>query len=140
MAGAAPVFVDAGALYARVDRSDAHHFDAITRFRRLAEESARLVTSSLVVAETFSLLHRKLGYGIARRWLLALHRSSLFVLWPAAETQVEACRLLERFGDQDFSFTDAVSFAVMVRESIVRYVSFDAHFTVFGRARRWTPA
>ena len=39
---------------------------------------------------------------------------------------------IERFHDQDFSLTDAVSFELMVREGLSEAFAFDRHFTVAG--------
>jgi predicted nucleic acid-binding protein len=37
----------------------------------------------------------------------------------------------QEFPDQDFSFVDRTSFAVMVRLGLVRAATFDDHFAVF---------
>jgi predicted nucleic acid-binding protein len=39
---------------------------------------------------------------------------------------------LERFDDQDFSLTDAVSFAVMSSRGIAEAITLDRHFVVAG--------
>lgn len=39
---------------------------------------------------------------------------------------------LERFGDQRFSLTDAVSFELMRREKITQAFAFDEHFRIAG--------
>jgi len=39
---------------------------------------------------------------------------------------------LERFDDQDFSLTDAVSFAVMTKRGIREALALDRHFCVAG--------
>ena len=40
--------------------------------------------------------------------------------------------ILERHADQDFSFTDAVSFAVMQERGIEEAFTFDSHFATLG--------
>ena len=44
----------------------------------------------------------------------------------------EAERILTRFFDQDFSFADAVSFAVMRQRNISAAFAFDRHFLTAG--------
>lgn len=131
------VFVDAGPLYARVDRSDTYHRAALDRFGHLAEQACSVMTTSLVVGEVFALLQRKLGHPLALRWLATLTRSNIGVTWPVSHLQSAATHILQQFPDQDFSFTDAVSFGLMQRNAIRRYLSFDHHFSVFGRVHGW---
>ena len=44
----------------------------------------------------------------------------------------DAENILVKYQDQDFSYTDAVSFAVMRRDGIDRAFSFDRHFVTAG--------
>ncbi len=39
---------------------------------------------------------------------------------------------LEPYADQDFSFTDAVSFAVMAERGIAEAITIDSHFAAAG--------
>ncbi|MBI4822940.1 MAG: hypothetical protein HY805_01755 [Nitrospirae bacterium] len=41
-------------------------------------------------------------------------------------------KLLEKYSDKDFSFTDCTSFALMERLKIKTAFTFDAHFTQYG--------
>jgi uncharacterized protein len=47
----------------------------------------------------------------------------------------EAEETLRKFADQDFSYTDAVSFAIMKEQSIKKAFSFDKHFQTMGFSR-----
>jgi uncharacterized protein len=40
--------------------------------------------------------------------------------------------IIYRYGDKDFTLTDATSFAVMERLAITRAFSFDHHFSQYG--------
>jgi hypothetical protein len=51
------------------------------------------------------------------------------------ETEARACRLLRQHADQDFSFVDATSFAVMRAERIRHAFAFDRHFSTAGFLR-----
>jgi predicted nucleic acid-binding protein len=55
------------------------------------------------------------------------------VVHSTAEVEAKAIRAwLERYCDQDFSFTDAVSFAVMTERRIDEALTLDHHFEVAG--------
>ncbi len=43
-----------------------------------------------------------------------------------------AIQLMERYGDQDLSFTDCVSFALMKQHRISQVFTFDHHFLLPG--------
>ena len=51
------------------------------------------------------------------------------------ETEARAFRLLRQHADQDFSFVDATSFAVMRAERIRHAFAFDHHFSTAGFLR-----
>lgn len=48
------------------------------------------------------------------------------------EDQKSALEILQQHRDKNFSFSDAVSFAVMTRMEIHLAISFDAHFRQYG--------
>jgi predicted nucleic acid-binding protein len=53
-------------------------------------------------------------------------------IYSTPELEGEAQEILRRYKDQDFSYTDAVSFALMQREGIEEAFAFDAHFRTMG--------
>ena len=46
--------------------------------------------------------------------------------------EADAQEILSNFIDQDFSYTDAVSFVMMKRQKIKRALSFDKNFVIAG--------
>ena len=52
----------------------------------------------------------------------------------SARLEAIAEGILESYADQDFSYTDAVSFAVMQEQGIKEAFSFDRHFATTGFA------
>lgn len=58
---AGAVFVDTSALYALYASSDACHSDAAAILRRLAKEGAPLVTTDMVLLESYILVHARTG-------------------------------------------------------------------------------
>jgi uncharacterized protein len=137
----AEIFVDSGAWIAISDRSDQHHRPAIATYRDLLRSPRILVTSNLVVAESYILVRRSAGHETAMRFLRSLRQSSrLLKVYSDAALESRAEELLARYADQDFSFVDAVSFALMQRRSIAQAFTFDRHFLVAGFTRVPPPA
>ena len=53
-------------------------------------------------------------------------------IWANESIENEAERILSKYSDQDFSYADAVSFALMKRLKIKNAFSFDKHFVIAG--------
>jgi len=123
------IFVDSGAFYAAIDRRDAWHAEAVAGFDAIRREERKLFTSNLVVAEAHGLTLRRLGRVIAARWLMSLPNN---VVFQANQDHKQALAVLARYQDQDFSYTDAVSFAIMERLGIRTAFAFDADFRIYG--------
>ena len=131
------IFVDTGAWYATADRSDRHH-DAAAWFYLEHAPVRDLVTSDLVVAETFTLLAAHLGRSAAVTFWETLREVRLPILTLDPADLEAAWQTSQAFPDQTFSFTDCTSFALMERRGIEEAFTFDAHFLVFryGTGRR----
>jgi uncharacterized protein len=131
------VFVDTGAWYAVADRSDRHHAEA-RRFYRDQAPAGRLVTTDLVVCETWALIAAHLGRPAALTFWDTLRTARIPILTIETVDLEAAWRIVHTFRDQDFSFTDCTSFAVMERFGIDEAFAFDTHFLVyrFGQGRR----
>ncbi len=125
----ATVMVDTSAIYALLDRSDANHTQAVTLLKKMRDSGDTVVITTLVVAEAHALLLSTLGYLVARAWLEGL-------CWPVeratAEDEVRAVEIISSFSDKTFSYTDAVTFAVMERLGLKTALAFDKHFAQFG--------
>ncbi len=131
------IFVDTGAWYAVADRSDGHH-DAASRFYLERAPARDLVTSDLVVAETWALLAAHLGRPAALTFWGTLRDLQVPILTLDPVDLEAAWRIAQAFSDQDLSFTDCASFALMERRGIAEAFAFDAHFLVYryGTGRR----
>jgi predicted nucleic acid-binding protein len=127
------VFVDSGAWIAVAMGRDAHHRAAAEQYRKLLAESRTLITTNLVVAESYLLIRRAGGHQAAIQFLEALRASPrLTRLYAFPELDDVAEQILIRYADQDFSYVDAVSFAVMRSERIDEAFAFDHHFLTAG--------
>ena len=137
------VFVDTGAFVALVDRSDANHVAAKRVLRDLARTHRPLVTSAYVFDETVTLLRMKRGHAPAVVFGERLGRTRWCQLVEVDEpVRVAAWQIFVRYGDQEFSFTDCTSFALMeamrLREAFTFYGDFAAAgFTVIPCRKRY---
>ena len=131
-----PVFVDTGAWYALQVPDDHFHGEAARALAALVRGGYRLATSTAVVGETYTLLHRTHGHAAAFRFVDALKKSERLEIVPVdAGIDAEAYAILRRFSDQAFSYVDGSSFAIMRRRRTDVAFAFDHHFSVVGYAR-----
>lgn len=127
------IFIDTGAFVGRSVQRDQHHEEALAAWERLREERLPCVTTSHVLDETLTLLGRRAGHPFAAsRGRVLFGSRSLKIVRAEARDELAALAHFERFADQGVSFTDAVSFAVMLRLRIARAFTFDHHFRLAG--------
>jgi len=97
--------LDTSASYAFASPSDQHHAEARAVFRR---PGLQLVTTSIVVGETYTLLNDRHGYGMAMRWAEALHASALTeAVHLGASEEVQIWETLRAFAGVPLSYQDA---------------------------------
>lgn len=127
------MFVDTGALVARVLPRDQHHAASCRGWNILRDVEVKLSSSEHVLDEAVSLLVRQAGASYAARWARD-HLASEEIVWlnTSREDWHEALRWLGKFSDQRLSFTDCLSFALMRREGIGSAFGFDHHFELAG--------
>lgn len=102
-------------------------------YPNVLQQWKRLVTTNLVIAETYNLIRRRLGHMPAINFLDSLRQSSrLIKVYSDHALESEAESILRRYLDQDFSLVDAVSFALMRTRAITQAFAFHQHFLVVG--------
>jgi predicted nucleic acid-binding protein len=127
------IFVDSGAWLALADKRDRYHETAVVTYPQLLRQTPRLVTTNLVISETYNLIRRRLGYEPGISFLKSLRKTSRLVrVYSDENLEIEAEELLQNYADQTFSFVDAVSFAVMQQRELKQVFAFDHHFQVMG--------
>jgi predicted nucleic acid-binding protein len=124
------VFVDTGAWYAIADASDRHH-DEAAQFYLEHAPNGQFVTTDLIVSEAWTLIGAHLGRPAALTFWETLRTTRIPVVTLESVDLEAAWRIVQAFSDQDFSFTDCTSFAVMERLGIDEAFAFDAHFLVY---------
>ncbi len=121
------LFVDTSIWYAAADSSD----DANGRAKVILKAGEPLVTSDHVLSETWTLIRYRISRQAAERFWDGL-RSGVASIEVAGAADLEAAwQIGAAYRDQDFSFVDRTSFAVMRRLGIERAASLDDDFAIF---------
>lgn len=110
---------------------DARHAQAAALFDE--HRAAALITTTLVVGETWTFLNRRCGRGAALDFIDRVHageRLEVFSLAP--DHEAEALAFLRRRDEREYSYVDATSFAVMRGLRIRRALVFDGDFSAAG--------
>jgi len=126
------VLADTGPLYALVDPDDSLHDRARSEADRIAEQGGTVVVPFPTLLESHSLVLKRLGNRIARKWLAEVIVGS-GLMNPHREDYLAAGRRLRSFADQSITLCDAVV-AVLADQLHLRVWTFDHHFDVMGTA------
>lgn len=123
-------FVDTSFWVALRFRRDRRHPDA-----RATWEKGRgpLVTSDLVLGETWTFLRRRAGHEHARKFYDAVRQLTELTVRHVDEDVVrDAWRWLVRHDERPYSFVDSTSFMLMRRLRIREALAFDGDFSAAG--------
>jgi len=130
------VVVDTGALLAIASSRDQYHERAKRTLSRLQVAGTRLVSHALVIGELHGHLLRRIEPAAARGLVTGLLHDVAFE-WNdvGADLLGRACSTwLDRFADQRFSLTDAVTFELMRAQRLTHAFAFDQDFVTAGFA------
>lgn len=132
----AELFVDTSAWYPLANAGHPDHSAIAESLARQIRDGARVITTNLVVAETHALLLRRAGRAPASRFLNEVRSDPIFVETSSPEVESRAVSdWLDRYEDQSFTLTDAVSFVVMADRGIRDALALDRHFSTAGFVR-----
>lgn len=128
--------VDSSAFYSLENRDEPDHSLARETLEALLGQRVGLATTNFVFDETYTLLLVRLGRRTAVEWGKSLLEGRLIQLIRVGEDhESRAWEIILSFADQDFSYTDATSFAVAESLDIDGAFALDRHFHQFGRMR-----
>ena len=123
-------FVDTSFWVAYRFGRDDHHAEALALW---ADRSQPLLTTRLVVGETWTFLRRRIGHTEAVGYLDVVEASPrVSILHVDPPVEEAALKWLRRHDERDYSFVDATSFEVMRRERITEALAFDGDFAAAG--------
>ena len=130
------LFVDSGPLVAAINPGDQHEEEARHGWKRIAGENLPLVSTEHVLDEVATAISRAQNPRRAARWVRQQLDSGL-IRWLSCgpEEWRAAADWLEQYSDQQISFTDALSFAMMRRLRMTEAFTFDRHFVIAGFSR-----
>jgi predicted nucleic acid-binding protein len=121
------LFVDTSVWYAAADLSEISN----ARAKAILKAGEPLIATDHVLLETWTLLRYRISRHAAERFWEGM-RGGVAIVEPVGTADLEAAwQIGTAYPDQDFSFTDRTSFAVMGRLGIERAASFDNHFAIF---------
>lgn len=131
------IMVDTSAWYAICDASDKNH-DRAKEFYTQVAGAVPLVTTDVILAETWALLAARLGRSAAITFWETIREAGVCILTLEEADTEAAWHILNAFPDQTFSFADCTTFAIMERLRIERVFTFDRHFAIYryGPARK----
>ncbi len=121
------IFVDSSAWFAAVNRRDRHHQRAV----ELLSSQAPLVTSHLVIVETWLLINGRIDFATAEQFIRGVGDGNGEILPVTSDDWLQAPAIAERFSDQTFSLVDRLSFAAMERNGVSHAISFDSDFVIY---------
>lgn len=127
--------MDSGAYLALLDQDDQHHPDATSILEDLITNRYRQFTTNAVLFEGHALILSRLGIEQARQFINRMRHSDTVIVRVSTRDEERAETILYRYTDRAFSFTDALSFAIMERLHISSAFAFDRHFYQYGFLR-----
>src|SRR6266567_52 len=130
---AEPLFIDSGGFYALVSLNSESHELAVEIMQAAAKERRRAVTTDYILDETATLLRaRDLTKLLAEFFRLTEESQALTIEWISPGRFAAARKFMLKHLDQEFSFTDCVSFIVMKELRLRDALATDKHFRIAG--------
>jgi predicted nucleic acid-binding protein len=129
------VFVDTSGFYAMLVQDDDKHAVAQRITRDARRRKRGFVTTDYVLDETATLLKARGFAHLLERLFETLDDSrACRIEWTDAERFQEVRAYFLKHSDQDWSFTDCLSFRVMARFRLREALTKDSHFQHVGFA------
>jgi len=128
-----PLFIDTGGFYALVSAESASHANAVAIMEEARRNRRRAVTTDYILDETATLLRaRGLTKQLKEFFRLTEESQALNVEWMTPNRFAAARTFMLKHMDQEFSFTDCVSFIVMKELRLTDALATDKHFRIAG--------
>lgn len=127
------IFIDTNVFVALEDISDSTHDKAVAISEYLVKQSGiKYFTSSEVVAETFTVLSRKLGNEAVKLFLAKHQKSNIIDIFLDEQLYKETVKRFVEIKKAKVSFVDCSNVIIMKRNKIGIIFSFDEDFRKMG--------
>ena len=128
------IFVDTSAWFSLLNKNEKYHAKIKNIYQKLLENNNNLVLSNQVLGETFTLIRYKVKNNKLPFKFIELINKSIMIkkIYIEEKTDKKAIKILENYKDQQFSYVDATSFAVMNKLELKYALSLDSHFVTAG--------
>jgi predicted nucleic acid-binding protein len=128
------IFIDTSAFIALSDQDDQYHLKAKEYYLGQFSQKPRFLTSNFIVCETLNYLRVRVSYHSTIRFRESLYKSRIIEIAAITpDLEEKAFRIMKRYKDKTFSFTDCTSFALMEGLGIATAFGFDEHFQQYGQ-------
>jgi len=124
------IFVDSSFWIAQQLQRDGHHQAA--KELESAHGREAMVTSTAVVAESWTYLRRRSDHARAIEWLDTVLSSPVTIKRIDSALEDDAWAWLRIHDERPYSFVDATSFALMRKLRISKALAFDGDFAAAG--------
>lgn len=122
------VFLDTSAIIALLNKKDQYH-EKIHQFIKFQKSPSAFMLTNLILNEFLTFFSRYGDLNTALRFQNdLLNNPSYSVIWVDQTCHLNASSLIKKYADQNLSFCDAVSFAVMKENKIRTALAFDDDF------------
>ncbi len=127
------LFVDTSGWCACADENDPAYASALRARDAWLKDGGQLVTTDYVLAESFTLIRKRLGLEATEDWWRHVDATPrLQWEWIGMERAAKARELFFRYNDKNFSFVDCTSFVVMKELKLKVALTTDSHFAQMG--------
>ena len=127
------IFTDTSALIAVLNKKDQYHDQAAAAYHDLLNGSFSLLITTHIFAETLTRIARRVSQQAAISAGTAIRNQvRITMVTPAQDALDQAWKIFQSYNDQQFSFVDCISFAVMQEMNLSRAFAFDKHFKIMG--------
>jgi len=125
------IFVDTGAWYALKNKNDPEHTTVFSFFEKLPVAGIFCYTSDYVIDESITLVKARLKNHLVATTLAEelFSEKAARLIYVAPRYLPRALEIYKKYNDQQFSFTDCTSFAIMESLNIDEALAFDRHFS-----------